>query len=349
MSDLPTSALCAADLQNTVPEVAPEKIEVIDSIHGYASEQLSLLLDTERAWQPADYLPDSRSESFFDEVRDLQEEVAELPDDVLVALVGDMVTEEALPSYQTMINRLAGTTDLTGVAQTPWALWSRAWTAEENRHGDLLNRFLYLSGRVDMRSIEMTVQNLIRDGFNGQMESDPYKGFIYTSFQERATKVSHANVAKLAKKFGNDLIGRICQIIAGDEARHEEAYKRFMDKIFEIDPANSMMAFKEMMQSKIVMPAALMSDCETEDLFDKFSNVAQRIGVYTAHDYADIIDHLVERWRIEVIGGLKDEAAKAQEYLSTLATRYRKLADRAGQRIISEVPVQFPWIEGRAV
>ena len=52
------------------------------------------------------------------------------------------VTEEALPSYQTMINRLAGTTDLTGVAQTPWALWSRAWTAEENRHGDLLNKYL---------------------------------------------------------------------------------------------------------------------------------------------------------------------------------------------------------------
>jgi acyl-[acyl-carrier-protein] desaturase len=27
---------------------------------------------------------------------------------------------------------------------------------EENRHGDLLNKYLYLSGRVNMREVEMT-------------------------------------------------------------------------------------------------------------------------------------------------------------------------------------------------
>jgi hypothetical protein len=27
----------------------------------------------------------------------------------------------------------------------------RQWTGEENRHGDLLNKYLYLSGRVNMR------------------------------------------------------------------------------------------------------------------------------------------------------------------------------------------------------
>ena len=36
-------------------------------------------------------------------------------------------------------------------AQTPWGIWTRAWTAEENRHGDLMNKYAYLSGRVDMR------------------------------------------------------------------------------------------------------------------------------------------------------------------------------------------------------
>jgi acyl-[acyl-carrier-protein] desaturase len=32
-----------------------------------------------------------------------------------------------------------------------WAQWVRQWTSEENRHGDLLNKYLYLSGRVNMR------------------------------------------------------------------------------------------------------------------------------------------------------------------------------------------------------
>jgi hypothetical protein len=36
---------------------------------------------------------------------------------------------------------------------------------EENRQiGDLLNKYLYLSGRVNMREVEMTTQHLISDG-----------------------------------------------------------------------------------------------------------------------------------------------------------------------------------------
>jgi acyl-[acyl-carrier-protein] desaturase len=34
----------------------------------------------------------------------------------------------------------------------------------KNRHGDLLNKYLYLSGRVNMREVEMTTQHLISDG-----------------------------------------------------------------------------------------------------------------------------------------------------------------------------------------
>ncbi len=71
-----------------------------------------------------------------------------------------------------------------------------------HRHGDLLNRYLYLTGRVDMRSVEVTIQHLITNGFNPKIKKDPYKGFIYTSFQERATKISHQNVARLANTAG---------------------------------------------------------------------------------------------------------------------------------------------------
>ena len=44
-----------------------------------------------------------------------------------------MITEEALPTYMAMLNTLDGVRDETGASPTPWARWTRAWTAEENR------------------------------------------------------------------------------------------------------------------------------------------------------------------------------------------------------------------------
>jgi acyl-[acyl-carrier-protein] desaturase len=101
-----------------------------------------------------------------------------------------------------------------GGDDTAWARWNRGWTAEENRHGDTLNKFLYLSGRVDMRAVERSVQALLGAGFDPQMETDPYRLFVYTSFQERATKISHANTATLATDHGAPQLARMCRTIA---------------------------------------------------------------------------------------------------------------------------------------
>jgi len=85
------------------------------------------------------------------------------PYDYLVCLVGDTITEEALPTYQTMLNTLDGTRRDGGLALALGRV-DGAWTAEENRHGDLLNRYLYLTGRVNMRAVEKTIQYLIGSG-----------------------------------------------------------------------------------------------------------------------------------------------------------------------------------------
>ena len=145
------------------PEHIPaEKLEVIASLDAWAQENLlPLLKPVSKSWQPQDFLPDASSDSFFDKVRELRSRARELPDDYLVCLVGDMITEEALPTYQTMFNTFEGVRDKTGCSPTPWGIWIRAWTAEENRHGDLLSQYLYLSGRVDMQMVERTMQYLI--------------------------------------------------------------------------------------------------------------------------------------------------------------------------------------------
>src|SRR5690606_31616334 len=54
-------------------------------------------------WQPADFLPDSSRSTFFEEVRDLQESAKELPYDLVAVLIGDTITEEALPTYESWL------------------------------------------------------------------------------------------------------------------------------------------------------------------------------------------------------------------------------------------------------
>lgn len=304
-----------------------------------------LLVPVEKSWQPQDFLPNMSGENWASELATFRERAAYLPDELLVVLVGDMVTEEALPTYQVWLNRLDGLTDRTGSSENPWAQWSRGWTAEENRHGDLLNKYLYLTGRVDMRAVETTVHHLIKNGFDPKTENDPYLGFIYTSFQERATKISHRNTGVLASKYGEEMLHKICGLIAGDEARHEKAYKLFMSRIFELDPAGAVLSFARMMKKRITMPAILMSDGKTENLFQKYSIVAQKVGVYTTKDYADIIHDLVSHWNLENIQGLSDVAAKAQDYLCTLSERYHKLADRLSY----SGKEKFSWVFDRDV
>jgi acyl-[acyl-carrier-protein] desaturase len=317
-------------------------MEVISELEGMVSEAVTtLLVDPEKCWQPSDFLPDMQQEDALDQVRHLRERVAGLPDDVLVSLIGNMITEEALPSYQTYFNLLRGINEEGELTSTnSWVTWSRGWTAEENRHGDLLNKYLYLTGRVNMRKVEQSIQHLITNGFNPQTEQDPYQAMIYTSFQERATKVSHVNTGKLADKAGDSTLARICKTIAGDEARHEKAYKSFIGRVFEIDPNGAMLAFEKVMRNQIIMPAVLIDKDNDENLFARYAAITQRIGIYTTWDYAKIIDHLVNTWKIESITGLEGAAAKAQEYLSKLAGRYERIAERmkAPEEIV------LPWL-----
>ena len=299
------------------------------------------LIPVEKIWQPTDLLPDSQSENFFEEVKELQEIAKDLPYDFWVALVGDTITEEALPTYESWLMEVEG---VDNQERNGWSKWIRQWTGEENRHGDLLNKYLYLSGRVNMREVEVTTQHLINDGFDIGTGTDPYKNFVYTSFQELATYVSHNRVSQLAKNFGDKKLSKMCKMIAGDEMRHHLAYSEFVDQIFKVDPSEMMLAFQYMMKQKIVMPAHFLRESgqKISSAFEQFSDSAQRIGVYTATDYVEIMQKLIDKWEIDKIGGLTSEAEKARDYLMKLPSRMAKISERL---VIPAESYIFKWVE----
>jgi acyl-[acyl-carrier-protein] desaturase len=331
---------------DTDSDVTAAQQEVLRGMQSFVGENLDLLLPVEKAWQPSDYLPNLTADDWREQVQRLREPSMGLSDEVLVVLVADMVTEEALPSYSVALNLLAE--DFEGTSDRPWARWLRGWTSEENRHGDLLSAYLRLTGRVDMRAVEVTVHHLLNNGFNARAYPDLYGGLVYTAFQERATKISHANVGKLANAQGDAALARICQKIAGDEARHESFYTRTMGRVLDEDPQGGVSVIGAMLRRVIAMPGRLMFDGKDPDLFDHFAIVAQRLGVYTVDDYASIVEHLVSTWNIAG-RSVSGKAARAQEFLCKHAERCRGAAAKTAEVIAKSPPIPFSWIFDRKV
>ncbi len=309
-----------------------------DKINGFIDKYL---LPVEEMWQPTDLLPNSNNDNFEFEITKLREESKELGYDFWVVMVGDTVTEEALPTYESWLMDVEGINQKEG---SPWAKWLRFWTGEENRHGDVLNKYLYLSGRVDMREVEVTTHHLLNDGFDPGTDRDPYRNFIYTSFQELATHISHKRVAQIALKQGNAMLSKMCMLIAGDEMRHHLAYRDFVKQIIPCDPNELLIAFEDMMRKKIIMPANNIRESggKIGDAFVHFSDSAQRLGVYTGKDYVSILEKLLKFWEIDKLESLNAEGEKARDYLMNLPARLTRIMER---NQATPEPYQFKWVK----
>jgi acyl-[acyl-carrier-protein] desaturase len=317
------------------------KVEVMNYLDKEIAEAIpQFLKPIDEIWQPADLLPHSQNEEFFGQIKELQQKAGNLPYHLLAVLIGDTITEEVLPTYESWLSLIQPANE---DREGGWNQWIRAWTAEENRHGDVLNRYLYLSGRVNMKEMEISTQHLLADGFDIGTARDPYRSFIYTSFQELATNLSHRRVAQFAKQAGDDVLAKICGNVASDEARHANAYKSFASKIFKIDPSEMLLAFEDMMRKKILMPAHFLREKGVAKgvSFRHFSEAAQLIGVYTATDYINILQSLIKEWEVETQRFLSDAGERARDYIMALPGRLSRLTERMSQPVSS---YQFSWI-----
>ena len=324
--------------------IDPERLRVVADLLPLVESLLPTMKSVEDSWQPSDFLPDFGSEDWRTDLEDLQGEAANLTDEMLVVLVGNVVTEEALPSYQAALNRFGGLTDRTGTETHAWAVWSRAWTAEEKRHGDVTRAYLYLSGRVNMRSVEQTIQHLLRGGFDTGADGDPFRGLSYASIQEHATKTSWQQLGSIVGQVGAKRLHRLCGLVAADEARHERAYRAMMKGVLDRDPDGALEALRYSL-GHVAMPAKTMSDGRSRRLFEQFAVVGQRLGVYGLRDYANNVDGFVQELGLETLDGLEAGSAQFQDEICAMPERYRRQAQVLERQKFRTVP--FRWIHDR--
>jgi acyl-[acyl-carrier-protein] desaturase len=83
--------------------------EVMKHVEKYMLEKMhEYLKPIDTNWQPSDFLPDSTRSTFFEEIKELQESAKGLSYDLVAVLIGDTITEEALPTYESWLTMVEG-------------------------------------------------------------------------------------------------------------------------------------------------------------------------------------------------------------------------------------------------
>ena len=151
-------------------------------------------------------------------------------------------------------------------------------------------------------------------------------------------------MGELAREKGNHHLEKLCRTIAGDEMRHHLAYREFVKKILEVDASEVLRVFADMMKRKIAMPANLLrqSGQAVGESFQAFADAAQRLGVYTAQDYVNILKTLLTHWNLEGLRSLNETAEKSRDYLMALPARLEKLSERL--KVPTE-SMRFKWVD----
>jgi acyl-[acyl-carrier-protein] desaturase len=288
------------------------KVEVLSDLESLVDE-LMVAHEAKRVlWYPSELLapaPDTDPDIY---VKELRERSKGISTPARVALALNLLTEEGLPHFHRLLAVYLGN-------ESFWHKWTNLWTAEEDRHGAVLHDYMHDSRILDNPVLERMQFEYLKAGFAPAWDRDPYRVFVYTSLQERATQVSHANTGKLASE-NEPLIGEVLSNVAKEEARHYTFYRTIFKAVLERDPNRAMLSAAEIMPS-IDMPGISMPH------FREMADVIRRAGIYGPRDYLRIVEELIRYWAIEAVSGLDEFGRKAQEKIMAVPARLLRVAD----------------------
>ncbi|CAN5211532.1 acyl-ACP desaturase [soil metagenome] len=295
--------------------VEPEtlaKVEVLADLEPVVHDLMVAHEAKRILWFPSELLsppPDTDPERHLAQLRERASGIS-LPGRVALAL--NLLTEEGLPHFHRLLAVYLG-------GDTFWSKWTNLWTAEEDRHGAVLHDYARDSRILDNPVLERMQFEYLRAGFEPSWDKDPYRVFVYTTLQERATQVSHANTGTLAKEY-EPTIGTVLANVAKEEARHYTFYRAIFKEVLERDPNRALASAAEIMPS-IEMPGVNMPH------FREMADVIRRAGIYGPRDYLKIVEEQIRFWAIDKLEGLDEIGKRAQEKILGIPERLRRVAD----------------------
>ena len=309
------------------------KSEVLNHLEEKVKEWIEAHIVKRNLWFSSDFLPadEKMNDDQESNIKNLRNRSLGIKDEVRVAVALNLLTEEGLPHFHRLIAKYLGDRSF-------WSKWNNMWTAEEDRHGAVIRDYVRDARLFSFREVELMQFHYIESGFNPDWDKDPYKVFVYTTLQERATQVSHKNAGKLA---GEDepLLYGILSSIAADEAKHFTFYRNVFKEVLKLDPNRAMLSAADIMPA-IDMPGVSMPN------FRDMADVIRRIGIYGPRDYKKIVEEAIKFWEIEILTGLNDLAQKAQEKILSIPKRLEKVAEYIEKRTESKT-FSFDFIYNR--
>lgn len=311
------------------------KAEVLKHIEPKVKELMDLHLAKRKLWFSSDFLPadEKETEDKIHILNKLKLRARAIKDSARVALAMNLLTEEGLPHFHRLIAKHLGD-------ESVWAKWNYMWTAEEDRHGNILRDYARDSRVFNFRQIEMMQFSYQQEGFNPGWDNDPYKVFVYTTLQERATQISHKNTGKTVSE-EEPLLNGILSSIAADEARHFVFYRNMFKEILSVDPERALQAASSIMPA-IDMPGHSMPH------FREMADIIRREKIYCPEDYLSIVEEVIKYWGIEFLTGLNEKAVKAQDKILAIPARLKKIAEYIEQKSTSK-SYSFNFIYDRLI
>lgn len=303
--------------------MTPESAETLAKVEVLADleEVVHQLMERHEAkrilWFPSELLAPAPDTDPDHHIRELRARSAGISLPARVALALNMLTEEGLPHFHRLLATYLG-------GDTFWSKWTNLWTAEEDRHGAVLHDYMHDTRILDNPVLERMQFEYLKAGFEPTWDKDPYRVFVYTTLQERATQVSHANTGKLAGSY-EPTIGTVLANVAKEEARHYTFYRTVFKEVLARDPNTALQSAAEIMPS-IDMPGVNMPH------FREMADVIRRAGIYGPRDYLAIVEEQIRFWAIETLDGLDELGKKAQEKILSIPKRLERVADAMESR-----------------
>ncbi|MDE0608001.1 MAG: acyl-ACP desaturase [Acidimicrobiaceae bacterium] len=307
--------------------VIPADKPVLAALEETAERLLARHLSTTKEWFPHTLVPWGRAAGFEADYEWSPAE-AGLPSAVRSALFVNVLTEDNLPYYFRDIERMFG-------RDGAWGSWVRRWTAEEGRHGFVINAYLLATRSVDPVELERARMVQVQTGAVPE-PPNAAEGLAYVALQELATRISHFNTGSRI----DDPAGRaVMRRVAADENLHFLFYRDAMSAVFEMDPSAAVIATEKQVTG-FAMPGVGIPG------FTAHAKAIADAGIYDLAIHHDqILQPVVMReWKLADIEGLSGEAEQARErlirYIGRVGKVGRRIASRREERLAADAERQ---------